>query len=314
MKKQRNMWMIGLKWLAVLAALAFLVVKLKDQTHLLNPNSLDWEAPHLLLAACLLMPINWIIESIKWKKLTADFAPLSLKAAIKAVLIGVFYTMFTPNRVGEGAGRLHSIPPGNKSRAGYAFVLGSGAQLLTTLLMGGLGLIYFSFSKTPEPWLNSVYLLVLLVLLVLVVGLYISPFRKNIQGIAQDQQGFFASRIATLQQYKLKMKAQILFLSILRYVVFSTQFVLCLLALQPNHGISELYARVATVYLGSTIIPSFALAEIGLRESLAILIFETSSFTAPVVFQITLLVWVINLLLPALIGVVAFFQSKKGKS
>lgn len=308
------MWLTGLKWLAVLAALGFLVVKLKDHTHLLRPDVLSWESPILVLCAILLMPVNWLLEALKWKKLTADFASLSLGSSLKSVLIGVFYTMFTPNRVGEGAGRLHFLPPGNKSRAGYAFVLGSGAQLLSTLIMGALGLIYFSLASQQEAWLNSVYLLVLLALLVLVVVLYISPFRKNIQGLAQEQQGFFATRIATLQQYKLKMKTHILFLSLLRYVVFSSQFVLCLLALQPKHDVMELYARVASVYLGSTIIPSFALAEIGLRESLAILIFQSSSFSAPVVFQVTLLVWVINLLLPSLIGVVAFLRTKYSKA
>ena len=305
------MWLLGLKWLAVIAALAFLVVKLKDHTHLLRPNILGWESPMLVVFAFLLMPLNWMLEALKWKKLTSDFAQLSVLQSLKAVLIGVFYTMFTPNRVGEGAGRLYFLPAGNKTRAGYAFVLGSGAQLLSTLIMGALGLIYFSLAPEQEPWLNSVYLLVLLALLVLVVVLYISPFRKNIQGIAQEQQGFFSSRIATLQHYKLKMKTQILFLSLLRYMVFSSQFVLCLLALQPNHDMLELYARVAAVYLGSTIVPSFALAEIGLRESLAILIFQSSSFSATIVFQLTLLVWVINLLVPALLGITIFLQTKK---
>ncbi|MEX2590199.1 MAG: hypothetical protein WD334_08335, partial [Chitinophagales bacterium] len=58
-----------------------------------------------LLGALFLMPVNWILESLKWKMLMQRIEPLTFTNSFRSVLSGVTFTMFTPNRIGEYAGR-----------------------------------------------------------------------------------------------------------------------------------------------------------------------------------------------------------------
>jgi len=74
---------------------------------------------------------------------------------------------------------------------------------------------------------------------------------------------------------------------------------------------TELLIRIALVYLGSTIVPSFALAELGVRESLAVILLPAAGIDPAVAFIATLLVWIINILLPSIAGMVLFFRSRK---
>lgn len=286
----------------------FLYHHLSTELNGTNPFLIEFRSLIWFIPALLLMPINWILEAKKWQILVKEFASLPLGISLKAVLIGVFYTMFTPNRIGDGAGRLHHLPPGNKTRAVYAFGLGSGAQLLSTMIFGLIGLSYFLLFQ-PEPWLNTIMGIVLAVVILGGLFLYMTSFRKIRKGRAESE-GFLASRIATLQQYDTKTKWQILGLSMLRYTVFTVQFLCCLWAIQPELPCASTLTRISSVYLGSTIIPSFALAEIGLRESVAIVIFQESLLSAHEVFVGTLLIWLINLLVPALFGGNFFLRSK----
>lgn len=286
----------------------FLYHHLSSELNGTNPFLIEFRAVQWLIPVLLLMPLNWFLEARKWQILVKDFATLTSRTSLRAVMIGVFYTMFTPNRIGDGAGRLHHLPAGNKTRAVYAFGLGSGAQLLSTMIFGLIGLSYFLLFQ-PEPWLNTIMGIVLAAVILGGLFLYMTSFRKIRQG-STDSEGFLASRIATLQQYDTNTKWRILGLSMLRYGVFTLQFLCCLWAIQPALPYASTLARISSVYLGSTIIPSFALAEIGLRESVAIVIFQESLLSAHEVFVGTLLIWVVNLLIPAMFGGIFFLKSK----
>src|SRR5690606_12786240 len=54
-----------------------------------------------LFAVFFLMPLNWSIEALKWKRLLSGFLKIDFWRALRAVLAGVTVAMFTPNRVGE---------------------------------------------------------------------------------------------------------------------------------------------------------------------------------------------------------------------
>jgi len=59
-----------------------------------------------LLLCFLLMPINWILESLKWQTLSKKFEHQNLSNSIKTVLGGVVCSLFSPARIGEYGGRI----------------------------------------------------------------------------------------------------------------------------------------------------------------------------------------------------------------
>ncbi|MCH2197463.1 MAG: flippase-like domain-containing protein [Flavobacteriales bacterium] len=273
--------------------------------------------PAALALAIALMPLNWGLEAFKWKRLTKDFAALSLGKSLKSVWIGTFYTLFTPNRIGDGAGRIHLIPKGNKTRSTWAFLNGSVAQTLATLLFGSIALaIAESFITDSEMgWWSAAQIIAIPVwiLTVIVLLLYVEPGWLRIIKELVKEGTWVGQRVATLQAYTRRQNAWTLFLSVLRYASFTFQFVLVFEAFGFEGEIYELVARISLVYLATTIIPTAALAELGIRESMAVLMIPAVGICPEICFTVTLIVWFINVLTPALIGAIFFSQLKSAQ-
>src|SRR5206468_12492684 len=70
-----------------------------------------------LLTAILLMPLNWGIEAVKWKRSVQGVQPVSFFKSLRAVLAGVSFSVTMPNRVGEYLGRMLYLSEGSRLRA-----------------------------------------------------------------------------------------------------------------------------------------------------------------------------------------------------
>ena len=68
--------------------------------------------------------------------------------------------------------------------------------------------------------------------------------------------------------------------------------------------------RIALTYLAMSVIPSIALTELGVRGALAAWVFQPVTEQVSGVLLATSALWVINLVLPALIGLLFVFDFK----
>jgi uncharacterized membrane protein YbhN (UPF0104 family) len=312
---QKKIWFKFLQLVVVLLAGWFLYSELSA--------GLNWELlftfdePSYFAYILFLFPLNLGLEAAKWWKLTRSFGQLSYSRSVSSVLIGHFYTLFTPNRIGDGAGRLHFLAPGNKTRATWAFINGSMSQFLCTLVVGSLGLaiiqqwtietdatwwIYAQWMRWPV-WLATIILLLL----------YIEPGWVTLAIDSSKEDGWFGKRVRTLQHYSRRQNAGTLVLSALRYVTFATQMYFALKLYGISGDAFEIYLRIGILYLATTLIPTAALAEFGVRESLAILLFPAAGISEEGAFAATLLVWLVNLLFPAILGGILFTRLQPSK-
>src|SRR5688572_15786848 len=94
-----------LKVAIVLLAAVMLFFALRK--FLAEPDSISrlvqlWQSHKMwLLLVVLLLPVNWFLETAKWKKLVSVSEPITWKEAWSAVLAGLAIGSATPNRVGE---------------------------------------------------------------------------------------------------------------------------------------------------------------------------------------------------------------------
>jgi hypothetical protein len=111
----------------------------------------------------LLMPVNWGLETRKWQLSIRSLQAISFWKAYKAILTGTTMASFTPNRVGEYAGRILYIEEGKRISAISLTVVCSMAQLLVTLWTGCAGVFYSKAfylhqmsweTDAGEAWLN----------------------------------------------------------------------------------------------------------------------------------------------------------------
>ena len=139
-KKQKGIIKL-VKWLVTLGALGFLYFEIFERSDsfdlVSNYKTLLKQHWVALLVVFLLMPINWYIESLKWSNLYQKYGELSRWNAFKGVLMGVALGLFTPNGIGEYAGRMWSVPLSRRQEAIAASIVGSLSQLAITITIGG---------------------------------------------------------------------------------------------------------------------------------------------------------------------------------
>jgi len=300
-----------------LAALGWLYTQIGDSFKVndLQPKPALQAPPFLFGWVLLLLPVNLLLEVLKWHVLTSKFTEPRFAQSAKGVLLGNFYTLFTPNRIGDGIGRMHYLPANNKIRATYAFLNGSIAQSIATLSFGSLALVFSGLWITANDliWFQPLAVLQwpVFALTLLILLLYIEPGWIRMLRDSLPTSGWIGKRAATLQAYSRREHALLLFLSMLRYAVFATQYYLVLLWFGFTGDAFDAYARIAVIYIVTTLVPTVALAELGLRESMAVLMLPAAGISPEAAFSATFFLYLVNIATPAALGGLLFLQMKK---
>jgi len=162
----------------VLATLVyiFLFIELKEHQELFDFQNI-WDSGFrnfkFILFALILMPVNWLIESIKWQFLIRKVENVKLGSSIKAVFAGTAISIFTPNRIGDYLGRIFILKKGDRIDGTIATIVGNLSQLLMTILMGGVSLVYFSYSISQHLFGATDYQIVAIILVFTILSVLI---------------------------------------------------------------------------------------------------------------------------------------------
>jgi hypothetical protein len=258
---------------------------------------------YFILAVCL-MPINWGLEAIKWKYLIRKTESISFLMSLKSVLSGVCISIFTPNRVGEFAGKVFYLKTSEKAKATIASFIGSSLQLLVTIFAGSLAILfYYKRHKTTLLFkeiinFNHLYLSISIVLFIIVLALVV--YQKTL---------FIPLELKEkIMQFERKELYSVFFLSAIRYLIFSCQYYLVLLMFNIDIGFLNSFILIALTFLVSAVIPTFALTEIVVRSASSIYFFSMATSNSNAIASSSITLWVINLAIPALIGAMFIWQ------
>lgn len=269
---------------------------------------------YLLLVVLLLMLINWYIEVYKWWYLISRIYPLSIPAACSAVLSGITISFFTPNRTGEFAGRVMHLPEGIRIKGTLITFIGNAAQLLTTIIFGSTAFafcfqLFFELSTFQNTLLVILTFAVNFILLILYfkIGLFDSILQK-IKWFRP-----FVLQTHVIKEYKTNMLAYVLLQSAIRYLIFTTQFILMLYLFDNTIEFVHFYAAVAIVFLIITVVPTIALTELAIRGSVAVTVISLFGGNSLHILEATFLLWIINLVLPAIVGSFTLLTLKLSK-
>ena len=250
-----------------------------------------------------LMVANWGFEAFKWQYLLKAVYPVSRGTAFKAVLSGVSVSALLPNRVAEYLGRIFYIPAYCRIKAIIVTIVGSMAQLLVSIVLGSLAFIAYQYYPFEAAPLNLYILLVLILLLniLLLLGYFNIPLIvANI-----PDQGYFrkvAQYLRLVTVYHPYSLWKVLQWAGLRYAVFAGQFYLLLYTFQVPVSLMEGAIALPVVFLAQTLIPTIALAEVGIRGATAVHFIGVFGGSEVGILAATYSLWLINILLPALLG------------
>ena len=307
------------RWGIFLLACAFLYAQLQadkgtQALAALRALPTDGGAVAGLLLVLLLVLVNWGLEALKWQRLMRRVEQVPFGRAYQATLAGTSIGLVTPNRTGEFIGRVLFLDPGHRVSASFATALGSIAQFVVTLVMGGLALVLLAMRPDALPWPSGWYSTALVSLTALVAAgalvLYLVPRLLRQLLLLIPVLARLERASAILDAYSARELWSVLGLSALRYAVFSGQFVL--LCGLFNVGVEPYTAAlvVPVVYLVSTLVPTVLLTELGVRGGAAVAFFlPLGGDEAPVLLATTVL-WLMNLVLPALVGAVLLVTAR----
>ena len=272
-------------------------------------------SPHYywLLVVVLLAPVNVALESLKWQGLIRSFSPLGFGRVFKAVLSGITIAIFTPNRVGEYGGRILYVAPENNWKAIIATLVGSLAQLLVILSAGLVGLVVFS-SHFLQTELNVLPLLVSLTTVVL-AGMYfcffnidlLIPIVKRIPFIHLLRRYF--KHLLVLKHYGRGELWEALALSFLRYLTYSLQYYFLLKFYGIPASLLPGLAGIATIFFIQASLPLPPLMGLLARGEIALFVWGFFSADQVGILAATFTLFVINIAVPALLGMAFIAQA-----
>ncbi len=260
----------------------------------------------LSITIFLLMFVNWYIESLKWRRMIAKIEIITPFRAFEAVLSGLTVSFFTPNRIGEYAGRVFHLGKSNRITATLITMLENSAQLVITIIFGCIGLVCYSTNYLFFPeWLYIVIWVFALVTPFICLLLYYNVSLMN--GLLKKIK-FFRKKHVNLDVFSMFSKwdlTSVLLLSAFRYFVFSLQFYLLLRLFGMYIPLLPGFYTIALSFFVITLIPTFAIAELGVRAGVTVYLFSKISYDHFPVINTSFSLWFINLVVPAIIG--AFF-------
>jgi hypothetical protein len=292
-----------LKFIVLVASVVVIYFQFKSKVVSLSDLSLLREklssvkAVLLLLLTFLLMLLNWSLESFKWKYLLNSVEDINFFQSVKGVLSGLAIGFITPNRVGEFAGKIAYLKSENRANGAVMSFVGSSAQLLVTIQAGLIAIAVSKYGSVVDVFVTPITLVMLVII-------SLAWFKSNLflKWISKftwlKKWNKHADKLADVSESKM---ITVYVISLVRYMVFPLQYFILFRMLDTSIDFSECLSMTATSYFLLAIVPTYAIAEIGARGSMNLLAF--SELNAPfAVLSVTFLIWMINLIIPALIG------------
>ena len=267
----------------------------------------------ILIIAFSLMAVNYGIEALKWQLLISPLEKVAWPNALKSIMAGITVSIFTPNRTGEVIGKVAYLNLAEKAKAALLNFSGSMAQMICTSLFGLWSLLlyvkYYTLTQIQLPSQTVIFFIASFCTL-LAFLIYFNQHKFFTYISTKSWAKRFHISFTNTQQFNTNLQVKVLFLSALRYFVFSTQLVLLLLFCGVQAPLIQLYLLTAVFFLIMWFFPSFAITDLGIRGSIAVLLFQHLSNNISGELLAVVLLWIINVALPALIGCLYVFQLK----
>ncbi|MEP3970143.1 MAG: lysylphosphatidylglycerol synthase domain-containing protein [Nonlabens sp.] len=228
--------------------------------------------------------LSWMVESKKWQYLINDLYLLRFRESVTQNLTAQAASFITPFRTGEFAVKSLYYNKFLRKNILSRILAGNTSQMVITTILGVIGLLFY-LKKNLE--IESVFLLLFTVTLLclLAVTLTLWVLKKWDSG-SMSKATWFST----------------LFYSLLRYLVFSSNWLLILLLLDNDSSILIMIRNITIFYLAVSIIPVFQLFDIAIKWTVATYIFTETFHNSEIIIITTTLIWFTNSIVPTVLG------------
>lgn len=306
MFKAKNNWFIILKWFLVLLLSGYIIYNVSgalNKSSYLSENienqiSKNLWLPFLVISLSFL---NWFFEILKWQTLTENISKISFSEAMKQTLASHSTSLLTPFKSGDYAFKTLFFEKDYKMQIIALNAVGNFMQLLFTLLFGILSFgFFFSLNDFKLP-IDFQTLSIGTGLLFICLVIFFAT--KN-----RLKESFNRFKILVLHR---KTTLKVFLFSGIRYLIFSHQFYFILLFFNVELSYLQAINLIFLTYFLSSLVPVFTLFDFVIKGSVAVFLFSKFGVSEIQILSTTTLMWFLNFIIPAVIGVFYIVQLKK---
>ncbi|WP_442589980.1 hypothetical protein ACSBL2_01840 [Pedobacter sp. AW31-3R] len=292
----------------VILAFWFIYDKLSENNNLKDFNTILSAIPRreiiaVLSLVVLLMLLNWGLESLKWKRLLQQIEKISFWKALESVFCGLTWAVFTPNRIGEYGGRVFFLSPKRRIIGIVAMAVGNIGQMVLTNIFGAIALSFFIYRFVGLDYRLNYALIALSVMFCLFFLIFFFNIRW-LNGLLLSMRFTrkYKKFYSILGRYQKKELLKILLFCLARYLVFSTQYFILFFWLIADIHYLDILMMVCILFFVQSTLPSLDLFDIGVRSVTASYFFSFVTDQEVAVIACTAGIWLINLIIPAILG------------
>ncbi len=236
---------------------------------------------------------NRYLEILKWQNLVSIIRPITLGESSKQVLGALTAGIFTPNGLGEYAGKALYFEKVKAKKIIFLNLICNGVQMLLTIVLGTLGLLVLGYWK----WFIGI-----------VVASCFSIAIANLSKKVTIKGYSLQKLVHKINAIPKAVHRKNIVLGTLRYLVFSHQYYFLFLAFDVDLPYPTLMATIASVYFLASSLPSFQFLDFAVKGSIAVYFFEKLGVNEWIVVFISTLMWFLNVVLP--VGIGSYFVLK----
>ncbi len=289
--KAKQFLILAIKLLIVVGAFYFIYNQLATN------DKLDWNKFIVLfkknqsvggiLFILFLSFANRFLEILKWQNLVSSFQIITIGEASKQVLASLTAGIFTPNGIGEYAGKTLYFEKNKAKKIIFLNLLCNGIQLILTVVFGTIGLLVLGYNF----WVTLIF--------ATVFGFWILAFlskKIKVKGYSLEK------LISKINEIPKNIHQKNTLLGIARYLIFSHQYYFLFIAFDVHLPYFTLIATIATVYFLASSLPSFQFLDFAVKGSVAVYFFSLLGVNEWIVIFVTTLMWFLNVVIPVIIG------------
>ena len=264
---------------------------------LANNDKLDWQQFIVLfkknwsffgiLFLLLLSFFNRYFEILKWQNLVSVIKKISVGTASKQVLGALTAGIFTPNGIGEYAGKALFFEKSQTKKIVFLNLICNGIQLVLSVFFGVLGLLYLGF---------TIWVLAIIGLFIFLFAIFYFSKKIQIKGYSIE------TLIDKINEIPRKIHQKNILLAVARYLVFSHQYYFLFLAFDVHLPYFTMMATITAVYFLASSLPTFQFLDFAVKGSVAVYFFGLLHINEWIVIFISTLMWFLNIVLPVVIG------------
>lgn len=295
--QQKQFLLLLIKLLIVGGAFYFIY------SQLVNNDQLDWQKFLALfrknytfggiLLILFLSVLNRFLEILKWQNLASQLGKISLAEATKQVLGALTAGLFTPNGIGEYAGKALFFEKSKAKKVVFLNLICNGIQMILSVFFGILGLLYFN--SNYEAISSKHFFILFGICFLIFVMLYFSK-KLKIRGYSLE------ILIRKINEIPKSIHKRNIFLAFCRYLVFSHQYYFLFKAFDVDLPYFSIISAISSVYFLASSLPSFQFLDFAVKGSVAIYFFGILGVNEWIVVFISALMWFLNVVLPVVIG------------